>query len=158
MSADRPGPGLPLLRDDRARWQDVDYSGARCPLCAGVAGTNNARALGRGTARVFSRLGKVGWTLCIRSLDVTPDGKETHKLVSVVVPVYNEEEVLLQFHRRLAAALATVEMDVEIIYVNDGSADHTLPALHELRDADDRVAILHLSRNFGEEIAMTAGL
>ncbi len=87
-----------------------------------------------------------------------PVEKETHMLVSVVVPVYNEEEVLLQFHRRLAAALATVEMDVEIIYVNDGSADHTLPALHQLRDADDRVAILHLSRNFGEEIAMTAGL
>ena len=87
-----------------------------------------------------------------------PVEKETHKLVSVVDPVYNEEEVLLQFHRRLAAALATVEMDVEIIYVNDGSADRTLPALHELRDADDRVAILHLSRNFGKEIAMTAGL
>jgi glycosyltransferase involved in cell wall biosynthesis len=87
-----------------------------------------------------------------------PVEKETHKLVSVVVPVYNEEEVLLQFHRRLAAALATVETDVEIIYVNDSNADRTLPALHELRDADDRVAILHLSRNFGKEIAMTAGL
>ncbi len=44
-------------------------------LCAGVAGTDNARAPGRGTAQVFGRLGKVGWTLCIRPLDVTPGGE-----------------------------------------------------------------------------------
>jgi hypothetical protein len=44
-------------------------------LCAGVAGTDNTRAPGRGTAQVFSRLRKVGWALCIRSLDVTPGGK-----------------------------------------------------------------------------------
>lgn len=79
-------------------------------------------------------------------------------LLSIVVPAYNEQEVLREFHRRISDVLATLGMDAEIIYINDGSSDDTLAILHELHAADDRVAIVDLSRNFGKEIALSAGL
>jgi glycosyltransferase involved in cell wall biosynthesis len=79
-------------------------------------------------------------------------------LLSVVVPAYNEEEVLPEFHRRLTAALASIPVEAEIVYVNDGSTDRTLAETYKLRDQDARVAVLDLSRNFGKEIALTAGL
>jgi polyisoprenyl-phosphate glycosyltransferase len=78
--------------------------------------------------------------------------------LSVVVPVYNEEAVLPEFHRRLGAALATLSTSVEIIYVNDGSRDGSSALLASLNAADARVAVIELSRNFGKELAMTAGL
>ncbi len=78
--------------------------------------------------------------------------------LSVVVPVYNEEAVLPEFHRRLAAALDGVSVDVEIVYVNDGSHDGSMAFLVQLRGRDPRVAVVDLSRNFGKEIAMSAGL
>jgi glycosyltransferase involved in cell wall biosynthesis len=79
-------------------------------------------------------------------------------LLSVVVPTYNEREVLPEFNRRLGAALASLDMDGEIVYVNDGSADGTREVLDALAEADARVGVLHLSRNFGKEVALTAGL
>ena len=79
-------------------------------------------------------------------------------LLSVVVPAYNEEEVLPAFHKRLSTVLDSVCMDSEIVYVNDGSADNTLTVITALRELDPRVAIVDLSRNFGKEIALTAGL
>jgi polyisoprenyl-phosphate glycosyltransferase len=78
--------------------------------------------------------------------------------LSVVVPVYNEESVLPEFHRRLGAALDGIPADTEIIYVNDGSRDRSIALLAELNDRDPRVAVVDLSRNFGKEVAMTAGL
>jgi polyisoprenyl-phosphate glycosyltransferase len=85
-------------------------------------------------------------------------GPEAKGRLSVVVPVYNEEEVLPEFHRRLSAALASMPLEHEIIYVNDGSIDATLAVLGELKRKDAGVAIVDLSRNFGKEIALTAGL
>ena len=79
-------------------------------------------------------------------------------LLSVVVPAYNEEAALPQFHSRLSAVLAKISAPSEVIYVNDGSSDGTLDALNQLKKNDERVAILDLSRNFGKEIALTAGL
>ena len=79
-------------------------------------------------------------------------------LLSVVVPAYNEQEVLPEFHRRLSAALSTVPLRAEVIYVNDGSTDGTLAMLQDMRAHDPRIAIVDLSRNFGKEIALTAGL
>jgi glycosyltransferase involved in cell wall biosynthesis len=76
--------------------------------------------------------------------------------LSVVVPAYNEEEVLPEFHRRLTAVLETLDFPCEILYVNDGSRDRTLGTMESFRDS--RVAIIDLSRNFGKEIALTAGL
>lgn len=78
--------------------------------------------------------------------------------ISVVVPVYNEEEVLVEFHRRLGAALDAAATSAEIIYVNDGSRDASMARLADLHAADPRVAVVDLSRNFGKEIAMSAGL
>jgi glycosyltransferase involved in cell wall biosynthesis len=72
--------------------------------------------------------------------------------------VYNEQEVLATFHARLSAVLDTLELAAEIIYVNDGSRDASLTLLKKLKGQDPRVALLDLSRNFGKEIAMTAGL
>ncbi len=76
--------------------------------------------------------------------------------LSIVVPAYNEAEVLPEFHRRLKTVLATLACRWEIIYVNDGSTDQTREVLQQLRDPS--VAIIDLSRNFGKEIALTAGL
>ncbi len=76
--------------------------------------------------------------------------------LSVVVPTYNEEEVLPEFHGRLTAVLESIGNDWEIVYINDGSTDRTLEVLKGFNDP--RVAIIDLSRNFGKEIAMTAGL
>jgi len=80
------------------------------------------------------------------------------EVLSLVVPAYNEEDVLPEFHRRASAVLDTLGMEAEVIYVNDGSSDRTLEILHALRNKDSRVAIVDLSRNFGKEIALTAGL
>lgn len=79
-------------------------------------------------------------------------------LLSLVIPVYNEEEVLAELHLRLADALQHLPADVEMLFVNDGSSDNTLQKLEELRQEDPRIAILELSRNFGKEIAMSAGI
>jgi len=78
--------------------------------------------------------------------------------LSVVVPAYNEQEVLPEFHRRLAAVLDGLAVRAEIVYVNDGSSDSTWALLNTLRESDTRVALVDLSRNFGKEIAMSAGL
>jgi glycosyltransferase involved in cell wall biosynthesis len=79
-------------------------------------------------------------------------------LLSVVVPAYNEEEVLTEFHKRISAVLESMAIDAEIVYVNDGSIDSTLTIMQQIRRSDPRVAIVDLSRNFGKEIALTAGL
>lgn len=78
--------------------------------------------------------------------------------LSVVTPVYNEGMVLGEFHQRLARVLDRFEFRSEIIYVNDGSTDQSLQILQRLRSCDARVAIVSLSRNFGKEVATTAGL
>ena len=79
-------------------------------------------------------------------------------LVSVVVPVFNEQDVLTEFHRRLSAVLDGLALDAEVVYVNDGSADASMALLAALHERDPRVAVIDLSRNFGKEAAMSAGL
>ena len=79
-------------------------------------------------------------------------------VLSVVVPVYNEAEVLSEFHHRLSLVLDKIGDASEIIYINDGSVDQSLHVIQELRAADERVALVNLSRNFGKEVAITAGL
>ena len=78
--------------------------------------------------------------------------------LSVVAPVFNEQEVLPEFHRRLSAVLDAMGGTAEVVYVNDGSRDGTLGLLQQLHQADPRVSVVNLSRNFGKEIALTAGL
>lgn len=78
-------------------------------------------------------------------------------LLSVVVPAYNEEAVLPEFHKRLKAVLVGLPCAHEILYVNDGSRDRTLTLLEELHAEDPAVGVINFSRNFGKEAAMTAG-
>jgi len=79
-------------------------------------------------------------------------------VLSVVVPVFNEAAVIQDFHRRLAAVLDGLSVSSEMLYVNDGSSDGSMRLLREIGDGDARVVLLDFSRNFGKEIAMTAGL
>ena len=79
-------------------------------------------------------------------------------VVSMIVPVFNEEAVLPVFHRRLTAALAALEEPWEIVYVDDGSSDATPALLKTLHAAEPRAGVARLSRNFGKEAAMSAGL
>jgi polyisoprenyl-phosphate glycosyltransferase len=81
-------------------------------------------------------------------------------LLSVVAPTYNEEAVLPTFHEELARVLITFqdEFDVEVLYVDDGSDDATPVVLAQLALHDRRVRFLRLSRNFGHQAALTAGL
>lgn len=79
-------------------------------------------------------------------------------VLSVLVPVYNEIDVLPEFHRRLTAVLGACAPTYEVMYVNDGSTDGSLAWLEDLCDRDPAVALVDLSRNFGKEIAMAAGL
>jgi glycosyltransferase involved in cell wall biosynthesis len=85
---------------------------------------------------------------------VTPPGPT----FSVVVPVFNEGDGLLEFHNRLTRVMHALGEPWEVVYVNDGSRDRSLIVLEELRADDGACAIVNLSRNFGKEVAMTAGL
>lgn len=80
-------------------------------------------------------------------------------LLSVVIPTYNETEGIKTFHETLLApSLKSLGMDYEVIYVNDGSRDDTLEKLATLAKKDHHIRIIDLSRNFGKEIATTAGI
>ncbi|MHC4494094.1 MAG: glycosyltransferase family 2 protein, partial [Planctomycetota bacterium] len=79
-------------------------------------------------------------------------------LLSVVAPAFNEGDVLGRFHERLAKVLDAVPLDGEIIFVNDGSTDATAEILERLATSDPRVAVLELSRQFGKERALSAGI
>ncbi len=80
-------------------------------------------------------------------------------LVSIVVPCYNEEAVLGELHGRLASVLEQIGgFDGEIVYVDDGSSDETPELLRQMQTGDSRVRVVSLSRNFGHQIAVTAGL
>ena len=79
--------------------------------------------------------------------------KEGHRLLSVVVSVYNEEKALKEFYRETRQVLDHLSWDYELIFVNDGSQDDSLSALEELSRQDSRVKLIHFSRNFGHEAA-----
>jgi polyisoprenyl-phosphate glycosyltransferase len=85
---------------------------------------------------------------------------ERRLAIDIVVPLYNEDGVVAEFHRRLMAVVTSLrrEHDVRIYYVNDGSVDHTGAELAKLARDDAGVTILELSRNFGHQAALTAGL
>ncbi len=78
--------------------------------------------------------------------------------LTVVVPAYNEAAGLAAFHRRLAAVLDALQITASVLYVDDGSRDATWAVIGRLAADDARVEALRLSRNFGKEAAMTAGL
>lgn len=79
-------------------------------------------------------------------------------MISVVVPLYNEEENLHELHRRLTSSLSGSGPSFEIILIDDGACDETPSRIDELADRDPQVVALHLSRNFGHQAAVSAGL
>jgi polyisoprenyl-phosphate glycosyltransferase len=80
-------------------------------------------------------------------------------LLSVIIPCYNEELVLRATHERLTHVVAGMpELNCEFIFINDGSQDQTQQVLETLQLSDPRVRVLRLSRNFGHQVAVTAGL
>lgn len=80
------------------------------------------------------------------------------KSISFVVPCYNEEDVVEEFYRRVAAVSdGILDYDFEFVFINDGSVDNTAAILNRLADADRRVKVLHLSKNQGHQAAITAG-
>ena len=79
-------------------------------------------------------------------------------VISVIVPIFNEEEVIPELHRRMAAVLGNIGQPWELVCVNDGSRDASLSMLLSLREQDARVKIINFSRNFGHQIAITAGM
>ena len=86
------------------------------------------------------------------------DQQKVLGLVSIVVPAYNEDDVIVEFNRRLSLVRQDLSLPSEVIFVNDGSTDNTLVLLRALKAADPTIGIVDLSRNFGKEIALTAGL
>ena len=79
-------------------------------------------------------------------------------MISVVVPIYNEEKLIPILHQRVTDAISEVGEDWEVVYVNDGSADSSLEMLQQLHAAHDHVVVVDLSRNFGHMGALSAGL
>ena len=80
------------------------------------------------------------------------------KTLDAVVPVYNEEAILAELNRRLTDSLERLPYGWRIIYVDDGSRDGTGPLLARFAAQDPRVCVVHLSRNFGQQLAISAGL
>ncbi|NIK79141.1 glycosyltransferase involved in cell wall biosynthesis [Paenibacillus castaneae] len=81
------------------------------------------------------------------------------KLISILIPAFNEEEVLYQLYERLNKVIEQIPYyRFEMVFVNDGSKDNTLFIMKSLRENDNRVNYIDLSRNFGKEVAMIAGL
>ena len=84
----------------------------------------------------------------------TPPERPT---LSVVAPVFNEEAILHELYKRLAATLDGAGLDWELVLVNDGSRDRSLEIMRELHAADPRVKVVSFARNFGHQVAITAG-
>ena len=81
------------------------------------------------------------------------------KRIDILVPCYNEEAVLHQFYERTSSVLEQIEnYQFTFIFVNDGSRDRTISIIRELYEKDARVSYISLSRNFGKEAAMLAGM
>lgn len=79
-------------------------------------------------------------------------------MLSFVVPAYNEEKNVALLHQRVKTLMEKINEDYELIFINDGSRDNTLLALKSLAEKDKHIKIIHLSRNFGHQSALTAGL
>lgn len=82
----------------------------------------------------------------------------SNPLISIVVPCYNEEEVIFEFYRRIYVVLTTHHLRYELIFVNDGSRDHTFVQLAQLASHDSKIKVINLSRNFGHQVAVSAGI
>src|SRR4051794_23409230 len=77
--------------------------------------------------------------------------------ISIVIPVYNEEGNLRQLHSRLTAVMTSIGKRYEIVYIDDGSKDNSVPMLTEMASKDAHVVVVELARNYGQHNAIFAG-
>lgn len=84
--------------------------------------------------------------------------KHSSPSISIVCPCYNEQDVLESFSNTITDILSSTGFTYELLFINDGSKDNTLQILQELAEKDPHIRIINLSRNFGKEAALTAGL
>jgi len=78
--------------------------------------------------------------------------------IEIIIPVYNEESGIETFHAQLCAVVDELRFQFNFTYVNDGSSDNTQAVLENLVNSDGRVKVIELSRNFGHQAAITAGI
>lgn len=78
--------------------------------------------------------------------------------ISIIIPIYNEQEIIPELYSRLQKTVSQLSENYELIFINDGSKDHSLLELLKLAELDQRVFYINFSRNFGHQIAVTAGL
>jgi len=114
-----------------------------------------ARLLAAGTNPAINN-GRLRQT--VGGIKTAPSTPEHQPELSVVIPVFNEEENITALHSRLTAVLEGIHIDYEIIFVDDGSNDDSLNQLQNLSVKDNRVLVVELARNFGHQVAITAGL
>jgi glycosyltransferase involved in cell wall biosynthesis len=86
------------------------------------------------------------------------DAKDAGPVLSIVIPVFNEAENIDTLHSRLTSVLQDMRLEYEIVYVDDGSQDQSPALLNRLADRDSRVVVVELARNFGHQVAISAGL
>ena len=89
---------------------------------------------------------------------ITPRHRKKPKLLTIIVPAFNENKTIEEFYARLSMAMNAIQQNYEIVFINDGSQDGTLSAIKRLQDKHGTITIVDLSRNFGKEIATTAGI
>jgi glycosyltransferase involved in cell wall biosynthesis len=121
----------------------VDDAQAALRFCRSLA--RALEGLGRGENTPQPRQDMVGATAALPEL-------------SVVLPVYNEQDSLIRLHGRLTEVLNAEDVSYEIIFVDDGSTDGSIPLLHKLAASDPRVRLVRLARNFGHQTAISAGI
>jgi glycosyltransferase involved in cell wall biosynthesis len=79
-------------------------------------------------------------------------------MYTIIIPIYNEEQILPELHTRLTAVLAPLDRPFEVILVDDGSKDRSYPLMKEIHEKDGRFKVVRLARNFGHQIAISAAL
>ncbi|TCZ55442.1 glycosyltransferase family 2 protein [Roseicella aquatilis] len=94
----------------------------------------------------------------MQAATTSPTTRPGQPSLSVVVPAYNEAEVIHEFQRRLSLVMAGIGLPWEVVYVDDGSSDGTAELLAAMQASHPQIAVVALSRNFGKEAALTAGL
>ena len=83
---------------------------------------------------------------------------EPYPTYSVVIPIHDEQESLQELQRRLVDVFPPLDGEVEVLFVDDGSTDLSYPLMLELHGRDPRFKVIHLARNFGHQLAITAGI
>src|SRR6476646_7893736 len=82
----------------------------------------------------------------------------SHDVLSVIIPIFNEEENIPPLHEELRGVLDTLGQPYEIVYVDAGSSDHSFDLLRAIAEADPRVQVIQFRRNFGQTAALAAGI